>query len=108
MQLYVNDLLGKRLRWYKLEPCFLTSTRERYNRVNWSPFSTVSAEQQETETEEEDGILEYDSSSDDDLEEGDNEEADNDIGSLDREANFLLGMVSRFGRTIRFNKRIVF
>ena len=68
----------------------------------------VWAEQQKTETEEEDGILEYDSSSDDDLEEGDNDEADNDIGSLDREANFLLGMVSRFGRTIRFNNRIVF
>ena len=42
----------------------------------------VSAEQQETETEEEDGILEYDSSSDDeDLEEGKNDEANGDIGS---------------------------
>ena len=69
----------------------------------------VSAEQQETETEEEDGILQYDSSSDDeDLKERDNDEAEDDIGSLDREANFLLGTVSRFGRTIRFNNRILF
>jgi len=69
----------------------------------------VLEEQQETETEVEEGIPEYDSSSnDEDLEERDNDEADDDIGSLDCETNFLLGTVSRFGRTIRFNNRIVF
>ena len=36
-------------------------------------------------------------------EEGDNDEADDDIGSLHRKANFLLGTVSQFGRTVRFN-----
>ena len=30
------------------------------------------------------------------------------IPSLDGEANFLLGTVSRFGRSIRFNNRILF
>ena len=39
---------------------------------------------------------------------GNTDEADDDIGSLDREANFLLGTVSRFGRTIRFTNRIVY
>ena len=48
------------------------------------------------------------SSSDEDSEEqslgDDNDEGDNDVGdinaSLDREANFLLGTVSRIGKTI--------
>jgi len=66
------------------------------------------------ETEEEDGILEYDSSSSEDLDDEsfstNNDEADDDVGgipSLDREATFLLGTVSRFGRTVRFNSRII-
>ena len=77
---------------------------------------SISREQQGSqvnETEDEDGILEHDSSSsEEDSEEGslpsNTDEADDDIGSLDREANFLLGTVSRFGRTIRFNNRIVY
>lgn len=76
---------------------------------------SISEEQQGIqvgETEDEDGILEYDSSSDEEAEEGtlpsNSDVADDDIGSLDREANFLLGTVSRFGRTIRFNNRIVY
>jgi len=68
---------------------------------------SISREQQGSqvnETEDEDGILEHDSSrSEEDSEEGSLPEADDDIGSLGREANFLLGTVSRFGRTIRFN-----
>lgn len=64
------------------------------------------------EADEEDGILEYDSSSSEDLddESTNNEEADDDVGgipSLDREATFLLGTVSSFGRTVRFNSRII-
>jgi len=77
---------------------------------------SISREQQRSqvnETEDEDGILEYDSSSsEEDSEEGslpgNTDEADNDIGSLDSEANFLLKTVSRFGRTIRFNNRTVY
>ena len=58
------------------------------------------------EADEEDGILEYDSSSS----EGLDDEAHDDVGGippLDREATFLLGTVSRFGRTVRFNSRII-
>ena len=65
------------------------------------------------ETEEEDGVLEYDSpSSDQDFEEesfvDDETDADinGEISSLDGKANFHLGTVSRFRRTIRFNNRI--
>ena len=39
-----------------------------------------------------------------------NDEADNDVGDipfLDCEDNFFLGTVFRFGRTIRFNNRII-
>ena len=57
-------------------------------------------EQQENsgkQDEEEDGIFDYDSPSD-----------DGDIPSLEREADFHLGRGSRFGRSIRFNSRIVF
>ena len=56
-------------------------------------------EQQENrgkQKEEEYGILEYNSPGD-----------DNDIPSLEREADFYLGRGSRFGRSIRFNSRIV-
>lgn len=64
------------------------------------------------EADEEDGILEYDSSSSEDLEDESTskEEANDDVGgipSLDREATFLLGTVSSFGRTVRFNSRII-
>ena len=76
-----------------------------------------SGEQQRNEaeeTDEEDGGLEYDSSSSEDLDDEsfstNNDEADDDVGgipSLDHEATFLLGTVSRFGRTVRFNSRII-
>ena len=64
------------------------------------------------EADEEDGILEYDSSSSEDLEDESTskEEANDDVGgipSLDREATVLLGTVSSFGRTVRFNSRII-
>ena len=39
-----------------------------------------------------------------------NDVADADVGgipSLDREATFLLGTALRFGRTVRFNSRII-
>ena len=39
-----------------------------------------------------------------------NDEADDDVGgipSLDREETFLLGTIPRFGRTVRFNSRII-
>ena len=70
----------------------------------------------EQEDDSEDGILEYDSpssreeSGDESFSNNDNE-ADDDTGaipSLEREADFLLGRVSRFGRSIRFNSRIFF
>ena len=44
----------------------------------------------------EDGMFEYDSPSDED-----------DISSLEREAAFYLGRGSRFGRSIRFNSRLI-
>ena len=66
------------------------------------------------EADEEEGILEYDSSSSEDLDDesfsSNNDEADDDVGgipSLGREATFLLGIVSRFGRTVRFISRII-
>ena len=66
------------------------------------------------EADEEDGILEYDSSSseyfDDESFSTNNDEADDDvrgIASLDRKATFSLGTVSRFRRTVRFNSRII-
>ena len=66
------------------------------------------AENQEERVEEEEEMggveVEYDTSSD----EGSNnevqeEERENSVGTLELEANFLLGTVSRFGRAIRFN-----
>ena len=69
---------------------------------------------EDEEADEEEGILEYDSSSSEDLDDesfsSNNDEADDDVGgipSLGREATFLLGTVSRFGRTVRFNSRII-
>ena len=57
-------------------------------------------EQQENsrkQDEEEDGILEYDSPSD-----------DGDIPSAEQEADFHLGRGSRLVRSFRFNGRVVF
>ena len=57
-------------------------------------------EQQENsgkQDEEQDGIFEYDSPSD-----------DGNIPSLEREADFPLGRGSRSGRSTRFNIRIAF
>ena len=53
-------------------------------------------------------MLEYESPSSDE-ESADDETACNagEIPSLEREANILLGRVSRFGRSIRFNSRIL-
>ena len=65
-------------------------------------------EQREKDKKEE-GMLEYDSPSSD--EESADDEAACDVGeilSLEPEANFLLGRVSRFGRSIRFNSRMLF
>ena len=66
--------------------------------------------------DDEEGVLEYQfSDSVEDSEEqsigiNDNDEADDDVGDipfLGREVKFLLRTVSRFGRTIRFNSRIM-
>ena len=76
------------------------------------PSSSKANERDEAGDEDDkEGVLEYDSSgSDEDSEEqplgNDNDEPGNDVGDipfLDREANFLLGTVSRFGRTAPFN-----
>ena len=85
--------------------------------AGWVFSLEPSWEQRENEAEEadeEDGILEYDSSSSEDLYDEQfstkNDEADDDVGGilpLDREATVLLGTVSRFGRTVRFNSRII-
>ncbi|XP_068723463.1 uncharacterized protein [Montipora capricornis] len=64
---------------------------------------------------DEEGVLKFDSSSnDEDSEElslgNENNEADNDVGDIpfvDCKVNFLLGTASRFGRTIPFNYRII-
>ena len=70
------------------------------------PFEPVSLERSDFEEqqenggkqdEEEDGILKNDSPSDDD-----------DIPSLEQEADFYLERGFRFGKSIRFNSRIVF
>ena len=75
-------------------------------RKKFSQFKLVSLERSDFEEqqensgkqdEEEDGILENDSPSDDD-----------DIPSLEQEADFYLERGSRFGKSIRFNSRIVF
>ena len=60
-------------------------------------------EQQENEGDktEEDGVLEYNSPSSD-------EDVNDEIPSLDGKANFLLGTVSRFRRTICSNNRTLF
>ena len=65
-------------------------------------------EEQQEKDEEEDGMLEYDSPRSD--EESAHDETACDVGgipSLEREANFLFGRVSRFGRSIHFNSRIL-
>ena len=65
--------------------------------------------EQREKDEKEDAMLEHDSPSSD--EELADDEAACDVGeilSLEQEANFLLGRVSRFRRSIRFNNRILF
>ena len=72
------------------------------------PGEPVSLEEQQEKDEEEDGMLEYDSPRSD--EESAHDETACDVGgipSLEREANFLFGRVSRFGRSIHFNSRIL-
>jgi hypothetical protein len=76
------------------------------------------AENQEERVKEEEKIGgvkvdEYDTRSDEDgndeVQEEVEEERKNSVGTLELEANFLLGItVSRFGRAIRFNNRLVF
>ena len=50
------------------------------------------------------GADEYDSCSSVEEEEVD----DRRVATLDREANFLLGRVSAYGRAVRFNSRLMF
>ena len=90
--------------------------------TNYSYFArhyrqTLSRGKPRGETEEEGGVLEYDSpSSSRDSEEesfsNNNHEIDDDFSGeiplLDDEANFRLGGVYRFGRSIRFNDRSLF
>ena len=74
-------------------------------------------EQRRNEVKEEDegdGILEYDSSSSEDIDDESfstyNDAADEDGGgipSLDREATLFAWMVSRLGRTVHFNRKIM-
>ena len=77
-------------------------------------FSQVSLEcsylkEQQEKDEEEDGMLEYDSPSNDEESAYDETACDvGEISSLEGEANFLFGRVSRFGRSIRFKSRILF
>ncbi|PFX32698.1 hypothetical protein AWC38_SpisGene2475 [Stylophora pistillata] len=64
------------------------------------------------EEHKKDGILEYDSSSSNDLddESTDNDKADDDVGGillLDHKETFVLGTVSHFGRTVHFNSGII-
>ena len=77
-------------------------------------FSQVSLEcsylkKQQEKDEEEDGMLEYDSPSNDEESAYDETACDvGEISSLEGEANFLFGRVSRSGRSIRFKSRILF
>lgn len=73
------------------------------------------SEAENQEGEEEIGgveVDEYDTSSDeggnDEVHEEVEEARENSVGTLELEANFLLGTVSRFGRTMRFNNRLFF
>ena len=61
-----------------------------------SYFLSPAPDKEDEQDEEEDRILEYDSPS------------DYYIPSLEQEADFYLGRGSRFGKSIRFNSRIVF
>ena len=45
------------------------------------------------------------SSAEEEIDEVDDSQA---VSTLDREANFLLGRVSTFGRAVRFNSRLMF
>ena len=84
------------------------------------PGESVSLERSEEQQENggretEDSVLEYDSPSCEESEEetfiSNNNETNNvsgEIPLLDGEADFLLGTVSRFIRSIRFNNRILF
>ena len=80
------------------------SIREKFSQVSLE--CSYLKEQQEKD-EEEDGMLEYDSPSNDE-ESAYDETASSEISSLEGEANFLFGRVSRFGRSIRFKSRIFF
>ena len=56
-------------------------------------------------SEDKDG---YETCSSAEKEEIDEEDESQSVSTLDREANFLLGRVSTFGRTIQFNSRLMF
>ena len=80
------------------------------NSVSFEPAGKWDGRSGTGDKDDKEGVLEYDLfSSDEDSEEqslgDDNDEGDNDVGDikapLDSEANFLLGTVSRFGKTIR-------
>ena len=53
------------------------------------------------------GADEYDSCSSAEEEEIDDDESQS-VATLNREANFLLGRVSAYGRAVRFNSRLMF
>ena len=53
------------------------------------------------------GADEYNSCSSVEEEEIDDDESQS-VATLDREANFLLGRVSAYGRAVRFNSRLMF
>ena len=103
----VSVLSNRRQQWQELELSHRTYIRE------IQPGEPVSLErsdleEQQEKDEEEDGMLEYDSPRSD--EESAHDETACDVGgipSLEREANFLFGRVSRFGRSIHFNSRIL-
>ena len=59
--------------------------------------------------EQEDEKLEYESnSSDEEPKTSQMVPETRDVPTLDREANFLLGTVSSFGRAVRFNSRFMY
>ena len=99
LQQCVSSLSDRKQRWQELElPVVPLSERNSAARTG-QPRTLGLEEQQENggkQDEEGDGILEYESPSDDD-----------DIPSLERKADFYLWRGSHFGRSIRFNGRIV-
>ena len=88
------EMLGNQSKRVKLKT---GSTVFRQKQTHVEPMSETAKQENSVKQDEKgDGILEYDSSIDND-----------DIPSLEREAYFHLGRGFRFVRSIRFNSRIV-